>query len=54
MKEYKVVVNFAGFIGCDNEYLVEAETEEEALEEAYQLAYDDLSAEIVEEDDWME
>lgn len=51
MKEYKVLVNFGGFIGCDIEYICTAETEDEALEEAYQLAQDDLSAEIIEVED---
>ena len=54
MREYKtytVSVNFAGFIGCDEEYEVEASSPEEAIEEARQMAEDDLSFEIVEEEE---
>lgn len=39
---YKVTLNFAGFVGCDNEYIVDAETEEEAIDLAKEEAVDDL------------
>ena len=50
---YKVTLNFAGFVGCDNEYIVDAKTEEEAIDLAKEEAVDDLSLvniEIEEED----
>ena len=50
-KTYKVSVGFAGFIGIENEYEVDATSEDEAREEALQMAYDDLSIESVTCDD---
>ena len=50
-KTYTVSVNFAGFIGCDEEYVVEANSPEEAIEEARQMAEDDLSFEIVDDEE---
>ena len=50
---YKVTLNFAGFVGCDNEYIVDAETEEKAIDLAKEEAVDDLgliNIEIEEED----
>ena len=47
MKEYVVSVNFAGFVGCDEEYRVFARDEDEALDAAIEEATGDLSAEIV-------
>lgn len=54
MKTWKVTINFGGFIGCDNEYTVDdAETREEAIEEALEMARDDIEVIDVEEDeDW--
>ena len=46
-KNYIVTVNF-GFIGCSEEYEVYASSEEQAREEALQLAYDNLYVEEVE------
>lgn len=47
---YEVTVNFCGFIGGDETYLIEyAEDEDEAKSEALSIAFDDLSAEVVEE-----
>lgn len=43
MREYAITINFAGFIGCDEEYIVEAETKEAAIEEALEMAFDDLN-----------
>lgn len=50
-KTYTVSVNFAGFIGYDEEYVVEATSPEEAIEEAREMAIDDLVFEIVEEEE---
>ncbi len=47
--EYKVSVNFAGYIGADNEYYVYADSEEEAELAAIEEAKDDL--EIISIDD---
>ena len=47
MKTYTVSVNFAGYMGCDEEYEVDASSEEEAMELAMNLAVDDLSVEVV-------
>ena len=53
MKTWKVTINFGGFIGCDNEYTVDAETRKEAIEEALEMARDDIEVVDVEEDeDW--
>lgn len=53
MKTWVVTINFGGFIGCDNEYTVDAETREEAIEEALEMARDDIEVVDVEEDeDW--
>ena len=51
MKEYEISVNFAGFVGCDEVYTVYADSEEDAIEQALKEAYDDLSAEVVTEDE---
>jgi hypothetical protein len=52
-KYYKVKVNFGGYIGCDETYKVYAEDEDDAREQAMELALDDCYFEIVndEEDD---
>lgn len=47
--EYKVSVNFAGYIGADNVYYVYADSEEEAELAAIEEAKDDL--EIISIDD---
>ena len=49
MKTYTVTVNFAGFIGCDEEYTVYAESREEAEAEALEQAIADLSIDIIDE-----
>lgn len=52
MKTYTVSVNFGGYIGCDKEYTVDADSEEEAMDLAMNEAMDDLNFEIVcDEDD---
>lgn len=50
-KEYRVIVNFGGYVGCDTEYSVWAENEDDALEQARELALEDCSFEIDDEDD---
>ena len=50
-KTYTVTVNFAGFIGYDNDYEVDAESEEDAIIEAEEMAKDDLEVDEVEEAD---
>lgn len=53
MKEWTVTINFCGFIGCEEEYTVEAETREEAIEEAMEMARNDLEVvDVTEEDDY--
>ena len=49
--EYEVEVNFATFVGANEFYTVYADSEEEAEERALEEAFDDLSAEVIEEDD---
>ena len=51
MKTYTVTVNFAGFIGCDEEYTVYAESREEAEAEALEQAMADLSIDVIDEED---
>lgn len=51
-KTWKVTINFATYIGCDEEYEVYAETRLEAEEEAMQMAINDLDiVEVTCEDD---
>lgn len=45
-KDYRVRVNFGGFIGCDEVYEVYAENEEDAIEQARELALEDCRFEI--------
>ena len=55
LKEYKVSVNFGGFIGGDEEYSVDATSDEEAENEAIEMAADDLNPEDVnqiDDDEW--
>ena len=47
MKTYTVSVNFGGYIGCDEEYTVDANSEEEAIDLAMDKAMEDLSFEVV-------
>lgn len=47
MRTYSIEIGFAGFIGCSEVYEVDAETEEEAREEALQMAFEDLTIEGV-------
>ena len=51
MKTFKVSVNFAGYIGADEEYEVDAENEELAEDEAIDAAKNDLTVDSVEETD---
>lgn len=41
-KYYKVIVNFNGYIGCDEIYNVYADDEDDAINEAREMAMDDL------------
>lgn len=50
-KLYKVNVNFGGFYNCDEVYEVYAENEDDALEQARELALDDCSFEIADEEE---
>ena len=50
-RDYKVRVNFGGFIGAEEVYEVYAINEIDAIEQARELALDDCSFEIDEEDD---
>ena len=49
-RDYKVRVNFGGFIGAEEVYEVYATDEDDAIEQARELALDDCSFEIDEED----
>ena len=51
MKTYYVSVNFGGYVGIDEVYEVEANNEEDAIEEAREMALDDCSFEIVDVED---
>jgi len=54
-KEYKVIVNFGGYIGCDNDYDVVAADEDSAIEAAIEDAKGDLTVEDVnqiDDDEW--
>lgn len=50
-KYYKVNVNFGGYIGCDNTYEVYADNEDDAIEQARELALEDCSFEVDDSDD---
>lgn len=50
-KYYKVNVNFGGFVGCDEIYEVYADDEDDAIEQARELALEDCGFEIVDEED---
>lgn len=40
---YTIEVNFGGFIGADEEYEVDAANEDDAIDEALEMAKDDLN-----------
>ena len=50
-RDYKVRVNFGGFIGVEEVYEVYATDEDDAIEQARESALEDCSFEIDEEDD---
>lgn len=50
-KTYTIIANFNGYIGCDATYTVEATDKDDALEQAREMALDDLSLEIESIDD---
>ena len=50
-KDYKVLVNFGGYVGCETEYEVYADDEDDAIEQARNLALEDCSFEIVDDDE---
>ncbi len=50
-KDYRVTVNFGGYIGCDTTYEVYADDEDDAIEQARELALEDCSFEIEDEED---
>lgn len=50
-KMYRVTVNFGGFIGCDETYEVYATDEDDAIEQARELALEDCNFEIEDEED---
>ena len=50
-KTYTVTVNFAGFIGYDNDYEVDADSEEDAIIQAEEMAKDDLEVVEIEQTD---
>lgn len=45
-KYYTVTVNFGGYIGCENTYEVYADDEDDAIEQARELALEDCSFEV--------
>ena len=50
-KYYRVTVNFGGFIGCEETYEVYATDAEDAIEQAREMALDDCSFKIEDEDE---
>lgn len=50
VKDYRVTVNF-GFVGCDEEYIVDATNKEVAMGDALQWAKDELTIVSIEEYD---
>lgn len=50
LKDYRVTVNF-GFVGCDEEYIVDATNKEVAMDNALDWAKDELRIVSIEEDD---
>lgn len=54
-KTYEVNINFAGLIGADEAFTVEAENEDDACNEAIELAKDELTIEDIaqiDDDEW--
>lgn len=55
MKTYRVTIGFDGYFGVNELYEVNADSREQAISEAMEMAHDDLSVEDVEEldeEDW--
>lgn len=50
VKDYRVTVNF-GFVGCDEEYIVDATNKEVAMDDALQWAKDELRIVSIEKAD---
>lgn len=50
LKDYRVTVNF-GFVGCDEEYIVDATNKEVAMDDALDWAKDELRIVSIEEYD---
>lgn len=50
-KDYRVTVNFGGYYNCDTTYEIYAEDEDDAIEQARELALEDCSFEIEDEED---
>ena len=50
-KYYNVTVNFGGYIGCDETYEVYATDENDAIEQAREMALNDCSFEIEDEEE---
>jgi len=50
-KYYTVTVNFGGYFGCENTYVVYADDEDDAIEQARELALEDCSFEVDEDED---
>lgn len=50
-KYYKVRVNFGGYIGCESVYHVFADDEDDAINEAREMAMEDCSFEIEDYDE---
>lgn len=50
-KYYTVTVNFGGYIGCESTYEVYADDEDDAIEQARELALEDCSFEIDEDEE---
>lgn len=51
LRSYTVTVNFAGYIGADEDYDVTEANEDDAIDAALEQARDDLSVEDIEEID---
>lgn len=51
LHSYTVTVNFAGYMGADNDYDVNEANEDDAISAALEQARDDLSVEDIEEVD---
>lgn len=51
MKAYTIEVNFGGYIGTEKMYIVDADSEEEAIEIAREEALDDLDIKVIGEEE---